>query len=120
MKSFNNQIANTLKKLKKLRKDHHLTQKQLGEALSVSAQTISSYETGEVRPDLEMILRYCYYFDVSVCYLMGETDDYSAQDMEWLKRYKKSPEHIQQGIQLLLTPPYSHSSSRKKEDYQTK
>ena len=45
------------KNIKLLRQQKNMTQDQLAEALFVTRQTVSNYETGRSRPDLEMLLK---------------------------------------------------------------
>ena len=42
--------------LQQLRREHCLTQEQLGEKLSVSGKTISRWETGAYMPPVEMLM----------------------------------------------------------------
>ena len=42
--------------MRKLRINHHMTQKQMADILNVSAQSISAYENGVIRPDIEIII----------------------------------------------------------------
>ena len=45
------------KNIKLLRQQKNMTQDQLAEALFVTRQTVSNYETGRSRPDVEMLLK---------------------------------------------------------------
>lgn len=47
---------------------------ELGEVLSVGNSTVSRWEAGEREPSLETIIKLAEILDVSVAYLMGETD----------------------------------------------
>lgn len=48
-----------------------MSQARLGEALSVSQDTISLWETGKSLPDIETLVRICAIFDVTSDYLLG-------------------------------------------------
>ncbi len=61
-------------RLSELRQDMGLTQKQLADLLCVSIQTISSYERGRTAPDDATKVRLAHIFNVSVDYLLGETN----------------------------------------------
>ena len=52
------------KNIKSLREEKKLTQDQLAEKLFVTRQTISNYETGRSRPDIEMLMRIADALDV--------------------------------------------------------
>lgn len=58
-------------KIAELRKRNHLTQQELGNILSVSYQTISKWETGQVFPDITILPQMSSYFGVSVDVLLG-------------------------------------------------
>lgn len=52
------------KNIKSLREDKKLSQEQLAEMLFVTRQTVSNYETGRSRPDVEMLTRIAEVLDV--------------------------------------------------------
>ncbi|MFD2116392.1 helix-turn-helix domain-containing protein [Paenibacillus yanchengensis] len=65
-------------RLKNLRTSHKLTQKQLAEKVNVTHVSISGYESGNRSPDTETLQSLADFFDVSVDYLLGRTDDSST------------------------------------------
>lgn len=58
-------------RLRELRLQRHITMKQLGSVLGLAESTISLYETGKRQPDLDTLVRFANYFDVSVDYILG-------------------------------------------------
>ena len=62
-------------RLKKLRTDHHLTQKQVYEAIGMSSLGYQRYEYGERKPSFDMLIALADCFDVSIDYLVGRTDN---------------------------------------------
>lgn len=58
-------------RLKELRKDRGLTQKQFSEIMGVSENSISLYERNENTPDDEMKVKMAKFFNVSLDYLLG-------------------------------------------------
>ena len=62
-------------RLKQLRQDAGLTMKKLGAKLGVAESTVSLYESGKRTPDVETVKRIAEYFNVSVDYLLGLTDE---------------------------------------------
>ena len=64
-----------LKNLRKLREESNTTQKQLAEVVGVSQQSINKYENHNVEPDIETLVRIANYFNTSVDYLIGRTED---------------------------------------------
>lgn len=61
--------------VKALRKSRKLKQVELAEALGVTERTIRNYESGEREPDLPQAAKLADFFNVSMDYLMGRTDD---------------------------------------------
>lgn len=64
-------IAN---RIKELRKEKKLSQRELSEKLSVSQQTVGSWETGRSEPNAEMITKLAHFFEVSTDYLLGNNE----------------------------------------------
>lgn len=58
-------------RLKELRTEKGLSQRQLGEALGFCNQTISFWESGQREPDLKALCSIATFFDVSIDYLLG-------------------------------------------------
>lgn len=53
-----------------------MSQEQLGEALGVSRQAVSKWESGQTKPDLEAVGKMCELFHLSADYLLlGREDD---------------------------------------------
>ena len=61
--------------LRNLRKARKLTQKQLAEGIGASERGIQQYELGECKPTYDMLIALAYYFDISLDYLVGRSDD---------------------------------------------
>lgn len=62
------------KRLSELRNEFKLTQKELADKLGVSRGTIGMYEIGQRDPDTDTLLKLSELFNVSVDYLLGQTD----------------------------------------------
>jgi transcriptional regulator with XRE-family HTH domain len=62
-------------RLRELRKEKKLTSKQFGEKFKLAESTISGYETGARKPDIELIKAFAKFFDVTTDYLLGESTD---------------------------------------------
>lgn len=63
------------KRLKSLREDSDMSQKDLAGAIGVSPSTIGMYESNKRTPDSEMLNRIADFFQVSVDYLLGRTNE---------------------------------------------
>lgn len=62
-----------MNRLKELRKEKGMTQKELGTIANVSDRSIGFYESGERDPDTETIKIFADFFNVSIDYLLGRT-----------------------------------------------
>lgn len=62
-------------KLKELRKEKGISQLKLALILNTSQNTISRYETGEREPGINELIKLAEYFNVSIDYLVGRTDN---------------------------------------------
>lgn len=64
-----------MKRLKELRMGKNITLKQMAEELNMVQRNYQRYETGEVDPPLSKAIALADYFDVSLDYLVGRSDD---------------------------------------------
>ncbi len=62
-------------RIRDLREDRDLTQAALGHILHCSQRIYSNYERGEVDIPTEILIKLADYYDVSVDYLLGRTDN---------------------------------------------
>lgn len=62
-------------RIRDLRIDHGLTQRQIAELLNVSQNTYSQYEIGITRYPLDAVVKLAVYYGVSLDYLVGLTDE---------------------------------------------
>lgn len=62
-------------RLKTLRKTRNLTQKQVYEAVNMSALGYQRYEYGTREPAYQNLIALADYFNVSLDYLVGRTDN---------------------------------------------
>jgi len=61
-------------RLKELRKKRKISQLKLALDLNMSQNSISRYETCEREADYETLIKFADYFDVSLDYLLGRSD----------------------------------------------
>jgi len=62
-------------RLKELRKKKGISQLRLATDLNTTQNTISRYETGEREPGIDELVKIADYFNVSVDYLIGRTEN---------------------------------------------
>ena len=63
------------RRVRELREDHDLTQKVMGQILSCSQRVYSNYERGDIDIPTSILIKLADFFDVSVDYLLGRTDN---------------------------------------------
>ena len=62
-------------RIQDLRVDSDLSQRQLGEILHISQRSYSHYETGSRNIPVEMLIRLANYYEISLDFLVGRTDN---------------------------------------------
>ena len=62
-------------RLKELRTKKGISQLRLATELNTTQNTISRYETGEREPGIDELIKIADYFNVSVDYLIGRTEN---------------------------------------------
>lgn len=67
-------------RIRNLREDHDLKQRELAKILNCSQRIYSNYERGDVDIPTEILIKLARYYNTSTDYILGETDE--------VKRYK--------------------------------
>lgn len=62
-------------RIQDLRIDSDLSQKKIGEILHISQRSYSHYETGSRNIPIEILIRLADYYDTTIDYLVGRTDN---------------------------------------------
>ena len=62
-------------RIRNMRIDRGLTQKEIAKILNVKQNTYSQYETGVLNYPLDVVIRLAIYYKTSIDYLVGLTDD---------------------------------------------
>ncbi len=66
------------RRIRDLREDRDLTQRELGEILLCSQRVYSDYERGVLDIPTEILIRLADFYDVSTDYILNRTDDQTA------------------------------------------
>lgn len=61
-------------RIRDLREDNDLKQRELAEILNCSQRVYSNYERGDLDIPTEILIKLADYYDVSVDYILGRTD----------------------------------------------
>lgn len=62
------------RRIRELREDSDLTQKEMGKILNCSQRIYSNYECGDVDIPTDILIKLADYYHVSVDYLLGRTN----------------------------------------------
>ena len=89
-----------MNRMKLLREQHNLSQTDLAKILNISRQSYNFYENEKRDPDTAMLIRIADFFNVSLDYLLGRTNDPSPLTQE------KTPSYQEEVLQELedITP----------------
>lgn len=64
------------RKIKDLRLEKNLKQKDVATAINIATNTLSQFENNKGRPSLEVLYLLADFFNVSIDYLVGREDDF--------------------------------------------
>lgn len=62
-------------RMRSLRESVKLSQMKLSKEFGISQSALARYETNDAMPPLELLLKYADYFDVSMDYIFGRTNN---------------------------------------------
>lgn len=92
-------------RLRKLREQKGITQAEISKALKMNRATYAHYETGRREPDIATLRLLAEYFNVSVDYLIGKTNERNS-----------SPHEIYNAKELIYTIPEEYRELFKKQN----
>ena len=73
---YNISMENFGEKIKTLRKEKGLTQKELANQIGQAQSTVAYWEQDKQEPNISSLKKLCLLFSVSADYLLGLTDEY--------------------------------------------
>ena len=73
-------IRGDVMRIKDLREDNDLTQKEVAEYLHIRQNTYSQYETGHRQIPIEVLIALAKFYKTSTDYILGLTDNPKAYD----------------------------------------
>lgn len=89
-------------RIKKLREEKGLTQRQFADQFQISPSTIALYEVGKRTPDADTLSKLASFFDVSVDYLLGRTNERKPSSAD-------KPKDLDEMIAIALSRSDGHS-----------
>lgn len=96
-------------KIKYLREKQNITQKEFAQKIGVSNVVLSRYETDERKPDYDTLQRIAEYFEVSIDYLLGRTNN-SASTSKAIELLDKDEKDIAKRLEAIMNELDSNSA----------
>lgn len=102
--SFFNYDSAFATRLRKLIEENNISKNQLSEEIGVSRQAISQYCDGSTIPNADKLLKIAEFFNVSLDYLVGRTENFTTDDkLRFVCDYTGLNEDAIQKLQQLKT-----------------
>ena len=93
-------------KLKELRTERNITQKEIADFLECSPNVYSRYEIGARNPSYEILIKIADFYNVSTDYLLGHTvaehNSLSDKELDFIKQYRKADDRARQDALSIL------------------
>ena len=102
------------KQLKALRESIGISQVKMAEAIGSTQSSVNRYENGQSTPPVELFRRYADYFDVSMDYIFGRTDNPQGKLYEYKPKIEQTDPEMKKFVQMCFDPK-SPMSERLKE-----
>ena len=102
------------KRLKMLREEAGLSQSKIGQLIGVPQSSVYRYEQGQSTPAPKTFRWYADYFDVSLEYIYGRTDDPLGDHFECITKYKTVAPDMEKFVEMCFDPN-SRMNERLKE-----
>ena len=107
-------LKEVAEKLRSLRESVKLSQVKMAEIVGVKQSSLNRYELNQASPTFETITRYADYFDVSMDYIFGRTDNPQGKLYEYKPKIQQSDPQMQKFVEMCFDPP-SPMNTRLKE-----
>jgi len=77
-------------RLRQIRKEQRLSQEKFAKKLGTSKQILSRYETNQRTPKISIAAEYARKLNISLCYMLGNSNGISAEAIEMATAYDKA------------------------------
>lgn len=91
-------------RIRYLRESMKLSQAKVGELFGAGQSSINRYESGEASPTFEVLLKMADYYDVSMDYIFGRTDDPHGMYYDCKPKMEISHPEMKQFIEMCFDP----------------
>lgn len=80
-----------MNKIKELRTEKGYTQADLARLLGVNQTAVGKYERGELEPNIQILMKLSQIFEVTVDYIIGNSDDLGVISINSAPNFEPSP-----------------------------
>ena len=91
-------------RLRTLRESVKLSQVKMAEIVGVKQSSLNRYEQNQVSPTFETLTRYADYFDVSMDYIFGRTDNPQGKLYEYKPKVATSDPAMRKFVDMCFDP----------------
>lgn len=91
-------------RLRTLREGMQISQAKMAELVGMKQSSINRYEGGETSPSYEVLLKYADFFDVSIDYIFGRTDNPQGKLYEYKPKALEDNKEMQQFVEMCFDP----------------
>ena len=107
-------LKEVAERLRFLRESVKLSQVKMAEIVGVKQSSLNRYELNQASPTFETLTRYADYFDVSMDYIFGRTDNPQGKLYECKPKIQQSDPQMQKFVEMCFDPA-SPMNARLKE-----
>ena len=91
-------------RLRYLRESVKLSQVKMAEVVGVKQSSLNRYELNQASPTFETLTRYADYFDVSMDYIFGRTDNPQGKLYEYKPKIEQTDPEMKKFVQMCFDP----------------
>lgn len=107
-------LKEVAERLRFLRESVKLSQVKMAEIVGVKQSSLNRYELNQASPTFETLTRYADYFDVSMDYIFGRTDNPQGKLYEYKPKIQQNDPQMQKFVEMCFDPT-SPMNARLKE-----
>ncbi len=98
-------LASFGQRFKELRQEKNLTQEKLAEEFFLNKSSISRYEQNKQIPEIDLLEKIADYFDVSIDYLVGRSNNKTSKAIELTKQEDFEFDNPEETLRFILGQP---------------
>lgn len=91
-------------RLRYLRESVKLSQVKMAEIVGVKQSSLNRYELNQASPTFETLTRYADYFDVSMDYIFGRTDNPQGKLFEYKPKIEQNDPEMKRFVEMCFDP----------------